>query len=390
MLRPRSGPMSLFRKLLIFEIASDDRSVGTCYDPSVMKRSQAHRRLSLPTGTETLHLREVARQKRISRVLEDLFGAWGYSPVETPLVDYYEVYRRLLDGQDIRQIYRAVDRQGEILALRSDTTMFLAKQLALHLSAEELPVRVYYDEQIVRAEEQHDISRNEYQQAGVELVGVEGIEGDAEILVLARESLAALGLENAVIHIGSHRVVEAVVGALPSDEREAARQAIARRRFDDAGLSGITREVEKLLRFIGTVEDFDTLVSGIRRTVTTEIGDSIDDLKNAVRRVQSVCPDVREEEFRIDLSELGTHGYYTGIAFGAYLSTGNTAVLRGGRYDHLLDSFGFAAPSVGFSMFTRKLPYNVLGAETHDRGTGRFALAARVAAGRKAFAEGER
>ncbi len=329
-----------------------------------MKKGHLHRRLSLPTGTETLRLREASRQRRIALQLDSLFEAWGYVPVETPLVDYFEVYRRLLRDNDIRQIYRAVDRQGEILALRSDTTIFLAKQLGLYLSPEELPVRVHYNEQIVRAEEKHDISSNEYQQAGVELVGLPGSEGDAEILTLAMESLRALGVKETVLHAGSHSVLEEVLVAVSSDVskndgqddlRDTLPTAIKARYFDGPPFSLLPGQYQNLLRFIGSREELEAVMQHEGPDYTPELTETLQSLIQTISTVESTSGTVR-----IDFSELGSHGYYTGLAFAVYLPDGNTAVLQGGRYDSLLVSFGIDAPSVGFSMFPRKLPADTM------------------------------
>lgn len=347
-----------------------------------MKQRQMHRRMSLPTGTETLRLRESARQRRIARRLDDLFESWGYVPVETPLVDYFEVYRRLLSERDIRQIYRAVDRQGEILALRSDTTIFLAKQLGLYLSPEELPVRVHYHEQIVRAEEQHDISSNEYQQAGVELVGVPGSDGDGEIIILATEALRSVGVSDAAVHIGSHAVLNAVVEStqVAEEEREALRRTLPTllqsRMFNDPLFSMIPRAQRRVLSFIGTPVEFETLIAE-ERDLPDPVQTALGELRRTVQIVEPHFP-----EIRLDFSELGAHGYYTGIAFSVYLPHSNAAVLRGGRYDRLLVSFGMDAPSVGFSMFPRKLPPETLarsGEAAHDEAT----LSSRITAGRR-------
>lgn len=331
-----------------------------------MNVTQEHRRLSLPTGNETLHLQEIARYRKISQLLSRFFEAWGYRPVETPILDYYEVYRRLLDGTDIRQIYRAVDRQGEILALRSDTTMFLAKQLGLYLSPEELPVRVYYDEQIVRAEEQHDISSNESQQTGIELVGINGHHGDVEVLLLAREALKALGVDSAVIHVGSHSVIDSMLSPLDERDQELCREAIRRRSFSDSVLEHLSPSDRDTLRFIGSIDQFDRFFDKRHREFGSETKKALSELRTTLRGVADACDDLATDEIRVDFSELGSHGYYTGIAFAAYCEGGNSPIVRGGRYDHLLGSFGFDVPSVGFSMFPRKLPPDTMAADHAD------------------------
>ncbi len=349
-----------------------------------MKKGHMHRRLSLPTGTETLRLREADRQRRIARRLEEMFDAWGYAPVETPLVDFFEVYRRLLSENDVLQIYRAVDRQGEILALRSDTTLFLAKQLGLHLSLEDLPVRVYYHEQIVRAEERHDIASNEYQQAGVELVGLPGTDADAEVIILAMEALKSLGVDGAVVHAGSHAVLEEVLTALEVDSgkrdvlRETLPGLVKTRSFEHPLFMELPETYRTLLQFIGSREELSELAAREHNAWSAGVRRTLDDLSATISKIPG-----DSQDFRIDLSELGARGYYTGIAFSVYLPESNSAVLRGGRYDRLLVSFGIDAPAVGFSMFPRKLPPHTMATQS-DTHRNISSLEMRIAAGREA------
>lgn len=330
-----------------------------------MSSQRHYRNLSLPTGTETLQLHEAARHRRITRTLDDLFSRWGYDPAETALVDYFDVYRRLLSDADVRQMYRAVDRQGEILALRADTTLFLAKQLGLHLTIDDLPVRVFYADQIVRAEDRHDISNNEYQQAGIELVGRDGPDGDAEVLFLAVEALEALGLTDAVIHVGSHAII-AAAAADAGIEAEYLAELLRRREFDDPGLVDIPAPVRRLFEFIGSGTDFagvHTLVA----SASPPVAAAAEELARVIALLEEIVPDRWKDRIRVDISELGAYHYYTGIAFSAYIPASNAAILRGGRYDQLLRAFGFDAPSVGFSLFTRKLPPTVFAHDSTER-----------------------
>lgn len=322
-----------------------------------MSQSKIHRRLSLPRGTETLLLTEATRHRDCTLSLENLFRRWGYLPTETPLVDYYEAYRPLLSEARTRDSYRTFDRAGELLMIRSDTTVFLAKQLGVHLRTEELPVRVYYNEQILRHEGEHDISRNEFHQSGVELVGVPGSDGDVEILLLLLEALKSIGAEKkAVLHLGSHRILDALISlGIPRDEYAALRRAIRLRRREEfrsilttAGIIDDTDMVEELIFTIGSPESL-TSIAG-------RLSESFQNIMEELRRIVDTVSELAAGTLiRIDLSELGSHDYYTGIAFSAYTAGVDSAVARGGRYDTLLEGFGCDAPSVGFSIYTRKL-----------------------------------
>ncbi len=372
-----------------------------------MKRNAPRQNLLLPTGTETLHLREASRHRAITRTMEEIFDLWGYQPAETPLVDFFDLYRHFLSEEDARSMYRTVDAQGEILAVRADTTLFLAKQLGLHLTAEELPVRIQYNQQIVRSEGVDDIASNEYQQAGVELVGIAGTDGDVEILLLLLETMNHLERQDAVVHVGSHRILQAVAQSLevPPEALPTLTEAIIRRQ-PEAALSQMPEGIAALLRFIGSGEEFAAALGSWElppavRNAARELQERVD-LASQLMEPRSSEPVVGSGDaiavaprIRVDMSELGTHPYYSGIAFSAYCSSGTAAVARGGRYDTLLAQFGFDAPSVGFSMYTRKLPPDTLArfvepAPAAPESTGVRNLRERVAHQRAAHQQGKR
>ena len=310
-------------------------------------QSPAHARLALPTGTRSVHLRDAARIVGVNRTLAAAFDAWGYEPTELPMVDYFDVYRRLMTEAHARRTYRAFDRSGDLLLLRSDCTLFVAKQVSLHVQRSDLPVRVRYDAQIVRAEAEHDIATNEYHQAGVELVGGAGVEADAEVLIVLTDALQRLGLDATAIHLGSRRLALAIAAHAGITGSDAFLVAVAARR--DLTTFGLDARLAATLRLIGHEHELDAKASALPAALHAAIEELCQVAALARRHSGSI-------EIRVDLSEVGGHDYYSGLAFSAYHPDSGSAIARGGRYDDLLAAFGMDAPAVGCSIFTRKLP----------------------------------
>lgn len=338
---------------------------------SVMQKlSTMH--LRLPRGTESLLLEEAARQRVITRRLEELFDRWGYLPAQTPVVDFAELYQPLLPEENSRQAYRLIDREGELLMLRADITLFLAKQLGMRLSEQELPVRVCYADSILRYEARHDISKNEFFQSGVELIGVPGREGDLEALLLLQEALEAAGALRYALHIGSSALLHATVrsfGGVQAEE-EQLRALILGRRF--AELRDVLSSVEenptrkrpsksrigallRLYQLVGSAEEVANGAKPLSEDLTEEENRELLSLLETYRQLTELRPPETEQPIRLDLSEVGSRSYYTGMSFQAYVDRLDSAIASGGRYDSLLASFGFSAPSVGFSMLPRKI-----------------------------------
>lgn len=304
------------------------------------------------------------------RRIEELFERWGYLPAQTPMVDFAELYQPLLPEENFRQAYRLIDREGELLMLRADITLFLAKQLGMRLSEEELPVRVCYADAILRYEARHDISKNEFFQSGMELIGVPGADGDLETLLLLKEALEAAGAERYALHIGSSALLHRTFDSLPPESpvsEEHMRGLVIGRRFSELE-SELSRVVEKgrmkkarmealltLYQLVGTAEEIAAGSRELRTELTDgEVGE-IDYLLSLYETLLQLRPASAEQPVRLDLSEVGSRSYYTGISFQAYVDRLDSAIASGGRYDALLASFGFAAPSVGFSMLPRKI-----------------------------------
>src|SRR5437763_10957576 len=105
-----------------------------------------------PTGVRPLLIDEAARRRRIeARVMARLEQA-QYAEVVLPIIDFVDPYAPLADRDAARASYRFVDREGEMVAIRSDFTPMLARVLAPVMRADELPLRLFYRGDVIRYE----------------------------------------------------------------------------------------------------------------------------------------------------------------------------------------------------------------------------------------------
>lgn len=315
------------------------------------------RYLQVPQGTEGVHLEEAYRHRHITQQLFELFRLWGYLPVETPVFDFYDIYEPLLH-HSTKNVYRLIDREGDLLMLRSDITLFLAKQMGLWLRDEDLPARICYADTILRHQHAEDISRNEFFQVGVELMGKAGSDADLEILLLMETSFLRLGITPS-IHLGSHKFLTSALEGCTENQLNQAMKYIFAREMDllkelFAALFPVRRAdaLVSLFSFIGTGEEFEEKLKGYEDVLEAREKTDLEYLVYLVRQMKTLG---FAENLCIDLSEIGAQPYYTGIVFQVYLPGLDDAVASGGRYDKLLDVFGFDCPSVGFSLLQRKI-----------------------------------
>ncbi len=319
------------------------------------------RYLQVPQGTEGVHLEEAYRHRRINQELFTLFTQWGYLPVETPVFDFYDIYEPLLRGS-ARDVYRLIDREGDLLMLRSDITLFLAKQMGLWLREEDLPTRVCYADTILRHQSAEDISKNEFFQTGAELIGKAGSEADLEILLLLESIFIKLGI-TPDIHLGSHQFLTLALKDFEEESIKLAIRAIRNREGDllkeiiERGASRRRTEViTALFSFIGNRSEFIEEMNKYEGTLHNEEMEALEYLAELAGQMEELG---YGKDLQIDLSEVGAQPYYTGIVFQVYHPGLDDAVASGGRYDKLLSRFGFDCPSVGFSMMLRKIENQV-------------------------------
>jgi ATP phosphoribosyltransferase regulatory subunit len=317
--------------------------------------------LQIPQGTESFHLEEAFKHKLFVRSLEELFTRWGYLPAQVPVFDFFDTYRPLLKGRNLDTIYRLMDREGELLMLRSDITLFLAKQMGLLLTDEELPARVWYADTILRHQDSEDISRNEFFQTGIELIGKRGMDADLEVLLLLDRVLSGLVVSGAAVHVGSRGFWNSVCGDFQEDERNDLVEAVRFRDWETLHGGLLSRNmaavkadlVTELFGFIGTSDDFTGFLESFDlELLSPEESRELRYLGDLFFELDSHAEPGR---FRIDLSEIGSQPYHTGIVFQGYAPKIDSSFVTGGRYDDLLGFFGFDTPSVGFSLMLRKI-----------------------------------
>lgn len=290
----------------------------------------------LPAGTMGLAFEDALKRLEIKNRLAELFQRWGYLPVATPIVDFYEVYRDWVNPQ---QVYRFTDREGDLLVLRSDATLFLARLLGLQLSEISHPLRLWYAEETIRhIAANHPVGNTGFQ-AGAEFLGLPQGEADWEIILLAAEALESLGLNNFRVHLGSRGLARALIEAEghPLD-RDLLRDI---HRLSGPAWEQLSERLRNRLQIMGKPEHVAEQLQGF---------ESSSDASFLFQSYENLSKAGLAGRLVIDLNEVGRLAYYTGLVFKIYVPGYHEAVVSGGRYDGLLKQFGIDAPSVGFSL----------------------------------------
>jgi ATP phosphoribosyltransferase regulatory subunit len=281
-----------------------------------------------------------------------VFEGWNYEEVITPSVDYYDLFEQGMGQREAQRGFRFTDNDGRLLALRPDVTSSVARMAATLLSERPRPLRFCYAAPVFRQQAQSPAEwRRENTQLGCELIGAGGKPADLEILRLAAEILSRLNLQTRYcITINNVEIFNGVAAQmnLTPEAREQFRSLID------------TRAAAELQQFL---QDYDsreghafsqpTQLTGTRTVIQTARHlitnarsvaalDSLDELWTEIESLGL------QNSFEIDLGNVSSLDYYTGLSLKVFVHGAGTSVGRGGRYDGLTGSFGRAEPAVGF------------------------------------------
>ncbi|MEA2350938.1 MAG: phosphoribosyltransferase regulatory subunit [Thermoleophilaceae bacterium] len=296
----------------------------------------------VPPGTRDVLPDEMRELRALSGSLHDSFDRAGYGEVWTPALEYEDVLRRG-DERVAGAGFRVFDDRGHVLALRSDPTIPIARLVANRYAGESGPLRLSYFAHAYRAVTRGSGQAREFLQGGIELIGVGGAEGDAEVIALVDSALAAAGLRRHRIGLGDGMLYRALLAEndVEGERAEPLLESLWRR-----DLVGLEAQVDAL--------GLGQAARGLLVTLPTLRGgpEVLDRVPGpAAEHLRAVHQLLAErgvaERVIFDLGLLRDLGYYTGTIFEVLDPAVAFVLGGGGRYDELLGRFGEARPACG-------------------------------------------
>ena len=312
----------------------------------------------IPPGTRDVLPDEMRELRRLQASLAEAFEARGYGEVATPTIEYFEVLARG-DERGAPVAYRFFDERGELLAMRSDMTIPIARLVSSRYAEAEMPLRFFYIGNAYRAVRPQRGQMREFMQVGVELIGAEAPQGTAEVVEVLVAALDAAGLTRAVIGLGDadlYRQLLAETG-VEGDELAAIMSHLAA--HDRVGLETEVRSLDRVAK-----RDRDTLMQLANLRGGAEILDTARKLggeavERAMSRLQATYDAVVErgvgDRVQLDLGLLRDLGYYTGAILEVYDPALGHVLGGGGRYDELMGRFGKPLPAAGFGLYLERV-----------------------------------
>lgn len=305
--------------------------------------------ITIPEGTRDRLFAEADIYQRLVERFTGIYEKSGFLRVETPTIENYDLIATVNSSIKQENMYKLTDNTGKLMALRPDNTTPIARVAATKLKNAGLPQKLFYNQNIYRINGDYSGKRNEIFQSGIELIGAPGLKGDILCITTALEILKSLGL-NYKLEIGHAGFFNSIVSScgLTDDEDAELRKFVEAKRyvrFQGQQKSKFGEKIMKLPQLFGGEEIFDE---------AAEVAEGIPEAVSALEYVKKLYGLFVNAGYRdqimIDLDIVPKFNYYTGVLFRGYIDKAGEPVLKGGRYDKLLSTFGFDVPATGFAI----------------------------------------
>ena len=312
-----------------------------------------------------------ARQVQFDRMVETLrktYSLYGFTPLDTPLIEASEVLLAKGGGETEKQIYRFLKGDTD-LSLRFDLTVPLAKYVALNYGQLTFPFRRFQIGKVYRGERAQRGRFREFYQADIDVIG-DGkldISNEAEIPSIIYKAFTALGLKRFQIRVNNRKILNGFYSMLGLTEQSGDVMRTVDK-LDKIGPDkvrelliegGVAAEkAEEILKFIaitGSNQEVLTALEGYRgRSEVFDAG--LDELNTVVKYLASFG--VPETHFAVDLTIARGLDYYTGTVYETTMLDHPEigSICSGGRYDNLAEYYTEKQlPGVGISIGLTRL-----------------------------------
>lgn len=315
--------------------------------------------LHTPEGVRDIYNIECGKKLTLERRLHKVLHLYGYHDIQTPTYEYFDVFRKEIGTIDAKELYKFFDREGNTLVLRPDITPSVARAAATLFQDEELPIRLCYTGSTFVNHSSYQGRLKETTQMGAELIGTDSVDADAEMLALVVDCLTAIGLRDFQLSIGNvdffHGLIEDA--QLDEEAEERVRELINNRNY--FGVEEFMERIQAQESSKTALAALGELYGGVEVLEKAKKCAPCSKAVAAVERLERIYEVLKiygvEQYINFDFSMSGTLGYYTGIIFRGYTFGTGDAIVKGGRYDHLIEKFGKQSPSIGFVLVIDEL-----------------------------------
>lgn len=316
--------------------------------------------LHTPDGVRDIYNGECKQKLLLQDRLHEVLERYGYRDIQTPTFEFFNIFGKEIGTTPSRDLYKFFDKDGETLVLRPDFTPSVARSAVKYFSEDDIPVKLCYMGNTFINSSSYQGRLKETTQCGVELIGDGTVAADAEILAMVVDSLKASGLKEFQISVGHASFFAGLVqsAGLNEDEIFQLRELLNNKNFFGVEEFLETLEIEKNLKgLFELLGSFETKKEELGRA--KKLAAAYPVILSALTDLETLSEYLKlygiEKYISFELGIISNYQYYTGIIFFGYTFKTGEPIVKGGRYDSLLASFGKDAPAIGFAIVVDQL-----------------------------------
>lgn len=309
--------------------------------------------LHTPEGVRDIYNGECEQKIRLEDSMMSIFKSYGYHPIQTPTFEFFDIFGKQIGSTSAKDLYKFFDHEGNTLVLRPDITPSIARCASKYFMDEATPIRLCYVGNTFINNKNYQGRLKECTQAGAELIGDVSVDADGEIIALAIASLKNAGLNDFQISVGHVDYLGGLFEAAGMDEDTECQVKDYINNKNFYGVDAIVSKLDlpqELVALFGMLHAYAVTPEKLKEAKVlaknySKVYDALDRLEQLDQILQFYDA---SKYVSYELAMLSGLDYYTGIIFAGYTFGTGEAIVKGGRYDQLLNYFGKDSAATGF------------------------------------------
>lgn len=302
-------------------------------------------------------------RERLIATAQRVYRSFGFTPIDTPALEYLEILTGKGSEETDRQLYRFADHGGRMVGMRFDLTVPLARFVAQHANELGLPFKRYHIGTVWRGENTQRGRYREFMQCDFDTIGTRSVAADIETALVIHDLLQAIGFSRFTIHVNNRMVLNGLLEKLALSDRS----TFVLRALDKLSKIGREKVAEEIVAAAGaTAEQANEVLrladlNGANETILSQLGPLMEGSEMGqagASRLGEILAAIRhagipDERIKLDVAIARGLDYYTGVIYETVLDDLPTigSVCSGGRYDNLAGLFTKQElPGIGASL----------------------------------------
>lgn len=305
-----------------------------------------------PQGVKDELFNEYERKQKIVNNINNTFKSFGYREAFTPTIEYYDVFSSIKSTVLKGEMFKLIDKSGDILVLRPDVTIPIARMVANNSKTSKRNFKVFYNHQVFRMD---DENRREMTQTGIEYFGNGEFESDAEVISIAIKSLLKIKIDLRM-EIGHANYYKGLLEEIDIEDEKIyvkLKELIENKNFVELQKLANQLDLEEKVKRV--IIEMPNLYGDYKDVIAKAEPLCLNKNMNiALEDLEQVCKIIEDfgygDYISVDLGLINHLDYYTGVIFKGYMSNHGEMILSGGRYDDLTENYGKSIPATGFAI----------------------------------------